>query len=93
MGLPVVRRVSVVAVGVVNMLRTTASMVLSTLWTMEREVRFFEVRLFEMRLFEVGWLRKVSKFLVVFLIITAQLAIDYMSCISCLVGNGFDDAL
>ena len=68
-------------------------MVLSTLWTMEREVRFFEVRLFEMRLFEVGWLRKVSKLPIVFLLIATKLAIDYMSCISCLIGNGFDDAL
>jgi hypothetical protein len=57
------------------------------------EVRLFEVRLFEMRPFEVGWLRKVSKLLIVFLLITTQLAIDYMSCISCMIGNGFDDAL
>jgi hypothetical protein len=55
---------------------------------MEWEVRFLEVRLFE-----VGWLREVSKLLIVFLLMATQLAIDYMSCISCLVGNGFDDAL
>jgi hypothetical protein len=75
------------------MLRAAASMVLSTLWAMEWEVRFLEVGFLKVRLFEMGWLREVSKLLIVFLLIATQLAIDHMSCISCLVGNCFDDAL
>jgi hypothetical protein len=63
-------------------------MVLSALWPMEWEVRFLEVRLFEVR-----WLWEVSKLFIVFLLIATQLAVDHMSCISCLVGNCFDDAL
>jgi hypothetical protein len=68
-------------------------MVLSTLWSMEWEVRFFEVGFLEVRLFEVRWLWEVSKLLIVILLIATQLAVDHMSCISCLVGNCFDDAL
>jgi hypothetical protein len=37
------------------------------------------------------WLWKVSKLIVVFLSIATEFAIDCVSCISCLVGNGFDN--